>query len=72
MAKLYKVNEGKMLFGVCTGLGATGGASISYYMENSFRSKFSYPFLPNSYLFRNGCCSSCSKEKKMTSLKLKR
>ena len=29
MAKLYKVNEGKMLFGVCTGLGATGGASVT-------------------------------------------
>ena len=29
MAKLYKVNEGKMLFGVCTGLGASGGASVT-------------------------------------------
>ena len=29
MAKLYKVNEGKILFGVCTGLGATGGASVT-------------------------------------------
>ena len=28
MAKLYKVNEGKMLLGVCTGLGASGGASV--------------------------------------------
>ena len=29
MAKLYKVNEGKILFGVCTGLGATGGTSVT-------------------------------------------
>ena len=29
MAKLYKVNEGKMLLGVCTGLGASGGASVT-------------------------------------------
>ena len=29
MAKLYKVNEGKMLFGVRTGLGASGVASVT-------------------------------------------
>ena len=29
MAKLYRVNEGKMVLGVCTGLGATGGASVT-------------------------------------------
>ena len=29
MAKLYKINEGKMLLGVCTGLGASGGASVT-------------------------------------------
>ena len=28
MAKLYKVNEGKILLGVCTGLGASGGESV--------------------------------------------
>ena len=29
MAKLYKINEGKMLLGVCNGLGASGGASVN-------------------------------------------
>ena len=28
MAKLYRINQGKMFFGVCTGLGALSGASV--------------------------------------------
>ena len=28
MAKLYKIDEGKMILGVCNGLGASGGTSV--------------------------------------------
>ena len=33
MAKLYKINEGKILFGVCTGLGATGGSVTTWRID---------------------------------------